>query len=91
MPGASLVNPRTGEPVSGNTKLSSFRAAHEAEGLNGQSRERRIRQDASVGAAERAAERVLGLPEGSVRARNPDGRDTRSDKRVAKHRQAHDA
>ena len=45
-------------------------------------RTRSIRRDSSVGSAERQIERVVGLPEGSVRLLNPDKSDARSDKSI---------
>ena len=42
-----------------------------------------LRRDSRVGSAEREIARVFGLPEGAVRLVNPDGRNARSDKRVA--------
>lgn len=41
-----------------------------------------IRVDASVGSAVREIERVFGLPDGSVRLVNPDGRTARADKAI---------
>jgi hypothetical protein len=46
-------------------------------------RTRSIRSDSFVRSAEREIERVFGLPAGSVRLVNPDGKDARSDKSMA--------
>ena len=53
-------------------------------------RYREVRKDASVKSAEKAAEKALGLPPGSVKIVNPDGSDTRSDAKVGTLRKKYD-
>lgn len=49
----------------------------DAQDLTGAPRDRKLRGDATLGAAERNAARSLGLPPASVVARNPGGRKAR--------------
>ena len=51
---------------------------------------RLIRKDSKVGSAERRIKRELGLHKGSVRIRNPDGSNARSDKQVGNLRSNYD-
>jgi len=85
-----VVDPGTHAPISGNTKLSSLREMYGVADINGEPRERVVRSDARVEAGERAVEAALGLPPNSFRVVNPDGRDTRGDKTVGRHREAHE-
>ncbi len=45
-------------------------------------RTRRIRDDASIPAAERAIEKTMGFPEGSIKLMYPSGRKARADSNV---------
>ena len=89
MPGGQVVDPRTHKPIAGNTKLSSLRETYGVADINGAPRQRLVRSDARVDAGERAVEAALGLPPKSFRTINPDGSDTRGDKTVGRHREAH--
>lgn len=81
-----FTDPKTGRPVHGNTKLSTLRERAGSAGTPGQPRFRAVRGDATVGSAERVANRVFGFDGPVLQAFNDDGRNTRSDKRVKKHR-----
>ena len=51
---------------------------------------RKTRKDARVDTIERKIEKEKGLPEGSVKIFNPDGKDARGDKRVGRLREDYD-
>jgi hypothetical protein len=42
----------------------------------------RVRNDANTGTIERKIEEEYGLPKGSVSIRNPDGKNTKSNKKI---------
>lgn len=81
-----LVDPSTGLPYHGNTKISSIRAQLGSEETPGRARYRAARSDARLGSVEQAANEAFGFNGPVIQALNADGRNTRSDKRVGKYR-----
>lgn len=85
IPGAKIVSP-DGKPYHGNVKLGTVRSDWDSE-TSGKTCYQRTRRDSRIGTAEREAERIYGLPVGSVHIFSGTGRNIRSDKFVGSHRQ----
>lgn len=81
-----LVDPSTGLPYHGNTKISSIRAQLGSQQSAGKARYRAARSDATLGSVERAANEAFGFNGPVIQALNADGRNARSDKRAGNHR-----